>query len=67
MDAKTAGSGLPKRRTVGHIRGYFVRRGASNLRGHAPTNASDVELSHFSTAAQSELFDTDSESDPAQS
>ena len=26
-----------------------------------------VELSHFSTAAQSELFDTDSESDPAQS
>jgi hypothetical protein len=26
-----------------------------------------VKLSHFSTAAQSELFDTDSESDPAQS
>jgi hypothetical protein len=25
-----------------------------------------VELSHFSTAAQSELFDTDSENDPAQ-
>ena len=26
-----------------------------------------VKLSHFSTAAQSELFDTNSESDPAQS
>jgi hypothetical protein len=32
-----------------------------------PTSGNRVELSQFSTASQSELFDTDSEGDPAQS
>ena len=64
---------VDRRRTCLHV----MRRGASpstspNCRSccggcEAGDESRKAKLSHFSTAAQSELFDTDSESDPAQS
>jgi hypothetical protein len=58
--------GGAKGRSAAHRRQHRQAAGIAAVKWCEAGDCRKAKLSHFSTAAQSELFDTDSENDPVQ-